>query len=67
MIVKNEQTMIGQCLESVKNVVDEINIVDTGSTDQTKEIVAAYTNRIENKPLKTYLLLLYQSIGRFFV
>ena len=46
MIVKNEQTMIGQCLESVKNVVDEINIVDTGSTDQTKEIVAAYTNRI---------------------
>lgn len=67
MIVKNEQTMIGQCLASVKNVVDEINIVDTGSTDQTKEIVAAYTNRIENKPLKNYLLLLYQSIGSFFV
>ena len=46
MIVKNEQEMIEQCLASIKHVVDEINIVDTGSTDRTKEIVAAYTDRI---------------------
>jgi glycosyltransferase involved in cell wall biosynthesis len=46
MIVKNEQAVIGRCLESVCNIVDEINIVDTGSTDQTKEIVSRYTDRI---------------------
>ena len=29
MIVKNEQDVIARCLESVKNIVDEIIIVDT--------------------------------------
>ncbi|PEE75267.1 glycosyl transferase [Priestia megaterium] len=46
MIVKNEEAVIGRCLESVSKIVDEINIVDTGSTDRTKEIVAEYTERI---------------------
>lgn len=46
MIVKNEEEVIGRCLASVKDIVDEINIVDTGSTDQTKEIVKQYTNRL---------------------
>jgi GT2 family glycosyltransferase len=46
MIVKNEEDTIGRCLESVKDLVDEINIVDTGSTDRTKEIVRQYTDRI---------------------
>ncbi|KMY50348.1 tetratricopeptide repeat-containing glycosyltransferase family 2 protein [Peribacillus loiseleuriae] len=46
MIVKNEEDVIGRCLESVRDIVDEINIVDTGSTDRTKEIVSLYTNRI---------------------
>ena len=46
MIVKNEEKMIGKCLDSVKDVVDEIIIVDTGSTDQTKDIVAKYTDKI---------------------
>ena len=31
MIVKNEEGVIGRCLDSVKDLVDEINIVDTGS------------------------------------
>lgn len=35
MIVKNEGDVIRRCLESVKDVVDEIIIVDTGSTDNT--------------------------------
>ncbi|MBC5997895.1 glycosyltransferase family 2 protein [Romboutsia hominis] len=35
MIVKNEENVIDRCLNSVKNVVDEIIIVDTGSTDNT--------------------------------
>ncbi|CAM3719363.1 glycosyltransferase [Cohnella lubricantis] len=46
MIVKNEEETIGRCLDSVHDLVDEINIVDTGSTDRTKEIVSQYTNRI---------------------
>jgi tetratricopeptide (TPR) repeat protein len=38
MIVKNEEEMLPRCLKSVKDVVDEIIVVDTGSTDQTVEI-----------------------------
>ncbi|RED65944.1 tetratricopeptide repeat-containing glycosyltransferase family 2 protein [Cohnella lupini] len=46
MIVKNEEHSIGRCLDSIHDLVDEINIVDTGSTDQTKSIVSLYTDRI---------------------
>ena len=46
MIVRNEENVLARCLESVKDVVDEIIIVDTGSTDRTKEIAAFYTDKI---------------------
>lgn len=46
LIVKNEEDTIARCLESVKDVVDEIIVVDTGSSDKTKEIVATFTDRI---------------------
>ncbi|MGL4877029.1 tetratricopeptide repeat-containing glycosyltransferase family 2 protein [Paraclostridium dentum] len=46
MIVKNEEDVIGRCLESIKYLVDEIIVVDTGSTDKTKEIVSKYTNNV---------------------
>ncbi|MFE0625084.1 glycosyltransferase [Priestia aryabhattai] len=46
MIVKNEEDSIGRCLESVKDLVEEINIIDTGSSDTTKEVVSKYTDRI---------------------
>jgi len=46
MIVKNEENTIARCLDSVKGIPDEIVIVDTGSTDRTKEIVREYTDRI---------------------
>ncbi|RCK72782.1 MAG: Glycosyl transferase, group 2 family protein [Anaerolineae bacterium] len=42
MIVKNEEANLPHCLDSVKDVVDEIIIVDTGSTDRTKEIALSY-------------------------
>ncbi len=37
MITKNEENYLEQCIDSVKDIVDEIIIVDTGSTDKTKE------------------------------
>ena len=33
MIVKNEEAVLGRCLESAADLVDEIIIVDTGSTE----------------------------------
>ena len=44
MIVKDEEDVLGRCLDSVKNIADEIIIVDTGSKDKTKEIAYKYTN-----------------------
>jgi glycosyltransferase involved in cell wall biosynthesis len=38
IITFNEERNIGRCLESIKNIADEIVIVDSGSTDRTKEI-----------------------------
>ena len=35
MIVKNEERILARCLDSVKDLVDEIVIVDTGSADAT--------------------------------
>jgi len=46
MIVKNEEKYLKDCLESVKGVVDEIVIVDTGSTDRTIEIAKEYKAKI---------------------
>lgn len=46
MIVKNEERILARCLDSLKGLMDEIIIVDTGSTDKTKEIAAAYTDRL---------------------
>ncbi|MEH7348928.1 glycosyltransferase [Gottfriedia acidiceleris] len=46
MIVKNEEAVLSRCLSSVSNIVDEIVIIDTGSTDKTKEIAKKFTNSI---------------------
>ena len=50
MIVKNEEAVLERCLESIKDMVDEIVIVDTGSTDKTKEIAARFTDKIYDFP-----------------
>lgn len=52
MIVKNEEMHIARCLDSVAELVDEIIVVDTGSTDRTKEIVSQYTPNVYSYPWK---------------
>ena len=46
MIVKDEEKYLKQCLDSIKDVADEIVIVDTGSTDGTVEIAKTYTDKV---------------------
>jgi len=46
MIVKNEEALLAQCLDTVKDIADEIVIVDTGSTDRTVEIARRYTDKV---------------------
>lgn len=46
MIVKNEEIVLQRCLDTIADLVDEINIIDTGSIDKTKEIAGMYTSRI---------------------
>jgi tetratricopeptide (TPR) repeat protein len=50
MIVKNEEQFLPRCLETIKGVVDEIIIVDTGSTDRTVEIARQYTDKVYFHP-----------------
>lgn len=46
MIVKDEEKRLDRCLKSVRFLVDEIIIVDTGSKDKTKKIAKKYTDKI---------------------
>ncbi len=46
MIVKNEEKVLERCLSSVTHLVDEVIIVDTGSTDSTVVIASNYTEKI---------------------
>jgi glycosyltransferase involved in cell wall biosynthesis len=46
MIVKNEAEVLARCLDSIVDMMDEVIIVDTGSSDGTKEIAAEYTEQV---------------------
>ncbi|NTU42161.1 MAG: glycosyltransferase, partial [Nitrospirales bacterium] len=50
MIVKNEEKYLAKCLNSVKTIVDEMVIVDTGSTDRTSEIARVFGARVFDFP-----------------
>lgn len=46
MIVKNEESVLEGCLYNAAFFADEIIIVDTGSTDRTKEIAYQFTDKV---------------------
>lgn len=46
MIVKNEEETLKNCLSSAASLVDEIIVIDTGSTDKTKRIALDFTDKV---------------------
>ncbi|MEI6154124.1 MAG: glycosyltransferase, partial [Deltaproteobacteria bacterium] len=50
MIVKNEEQHLIRCLLSATPVVDEMIVVDTGSTDRTKDIARAFGAKVFDFP-----------------
>jgi tetratricopeptide (TPR) repeat protein len=46
MIVKNEEKYLAKCLQSVKPVVDEMIVIDTGSTDRTSDLARVFGARV---------------------
>ena len=58
MIAKNEEALLPQCLDSVKDWVDEIIVVNNNSTDSTGEIAKRYNAKIINSQRKGNFSLL---------
>jgi tetratricopeptide (TPR) repeat protein len=60
MIVKNESKIIARLLDSVCSIIDTYCICDTGSTDNTVELIAAYfeskniCGKVVNEPFKDF-------------
>ena len=50
MIVKNEAATLPTCLDSVKDIVDEIIVVDTGSRDRSREVAEQHGARVFDFP-----------------
>lgn len=50
VIARDEEPVIGRCLASVQGVVDELVVLDTGSTDRTPEIAREWGARVESLP-----------------
>ncbi len=48
MIVRNEARFLAGCLDSLAGLVDEIVVVDTGSTDHSPDIAAAHGARVHH-------------------
>jgi glycosyltransferase involved in cell wall biosynthesis/Flp pilus assembly protein TadD len=46
MIARNEERFLAECLQSIHDLVDEIIVVDSGSTDRTKEIAVRFGAKV---------------------
>jgi glycosyltransferase involved in cell wall biosynthesis len=54
MFVKNEEKNLRDCIESVRPIVAEIIIVDTGSTDGTVALAKSITDRVYEIPFTDF-------------
>ena len=54
LIVKNEEQFIANCLNSLKDLANEIVIADTGSTDKTKDIINDFKKTFPNLKLHDF-------------
>ena len=60
IICRDEEDHIGNCLSSLQGLTDDVIIVDTDSTDRTREIVSTYPYKLIEKewigygPTKNY-------------
>ncbi len=52
----NEEKNLPDCLESLKGVADEVFVVDSGSTDATREIAVRYGARVVEHAFENYAL-----------
>lgn len=50
VIVRNEAHQLDACLAPVAKLMDEVIVVDTGSTDATRQVAARYATRVESFP-----------------
>jgi len=64
LATKNEEDNIGSCLESIKDIADEIIVYDEFSEDRTREIAKINTKPISMKRNRR-LLIRQQATGFF--
>ncbi len=55
IITLNEEKKIGQCLDSLKDIADELVVVDSYSSDKTKEISVERGARFVEHSFKNYI------------
>src|SRR5262249_21374444 len=54
IITLDEEMHLARCLESVRGIVDEIIVVDSGSQDRTREIAESYSVKFLIRPWTNY-------------
>jgi len=64
VLTYNEEKNIEGCLDSIQNLVADIFIVDSYSSDNTLEIVRRYTNKIYQHPFEQKKSLLHGQMDK---
>ncbi len=55
IITLNEQDNLDRCLSSIRDLADEVVVLDSGSTDRTAEIAVSHNARFEQQPWQGYV------------